>query len=592
MEKKKTGISGWMAALGGKNMAQPADTVPDPEVRTEAETTELGETLPSQETEESQIEPVTDRLKLSSQGPVWTLWREWNEKEEDTNPPSLSLENSPDDTVQFEAEELEKEKQHAAELLERFAAERLKKLSVPVAEGQDPIRLKAQCWVVVAQSGLAAWIFAVPPTGGEPPLTEEEIAEALRKAKVTTGLHAEQYQTLLQERPYFRLCMVAWGVPALPGKDGGVTDHYPRENTRQVALDEEGNVDYRAQSYVQTIKKGDVICDVHAPVEGTPGVMVTGQVIKPPPVKPAVLPRGSNTALDEEGLHLVATMSGHLLYHTNAFQVKSILQVPGNVDYSTGNINFLGDVHIAGDVREKFTVRATGTVTIDGLVEAATVEADGDIIVTKGVLGDNKALLKSKKSVKAKYLENCVVYSGDCTFADCIINSEIYSDQRISVLTGRGTILGGSLTAAGQIEANIIGSQSGRKTEIVLGVLPYVQKEQDDNRVALEALRKELEEVNRQLNFLDNQGSKEEENKKHADLRLRKSVLALKEAKLVKRQQELMEMKVDRARCRLEAGTIYPTTILQIGAAVRKIEEVWKGCTAVYDSQTKDIEIF
>ncbi|MDD3202341.1 MAG: FapA family protein, partial [Pygmaiobacter massiliensis] len=331
----------------------------------------------------------------------------------------------------------------------------------------------------------------------------------------------------------------------------------------------EGNVDYRAQSYVQTIKKGDVICDVYAPVEGTPGVMVTGQVIKPPPVKPAVLPRGSNTALDEEGLHLVATMSGHLLYHTNAFQVKSILQVPGNVDYSTGNINFLGDVHIAGDVREKFTVRATGTVTIDGLVEAATVEADGDIIVTKGVLGDNKALLKSKKSVKAKYLENCVVYSGDCTFADCIINSEIYSDQRISVLTGRGTILGGSLTAAGQIEANIIGSQSGRKTEIVLGVLPYVQKEQDDN-----------------------QGSKEEENKKHADLRLRKSVLALKEAKLVKRQQELMEMKVDRARCRLEAGTIYPTTILQIGAAVRKIEEVWKGCTAVYDSQTKDIEIF
>ena len=108
MEKKKTGLSGWMAALSGKNAAQPAGTVSDLEVRTEAETTELAETLPSQETEESQIEPVTDRLKLSSQGPVWTLWREWNEKEEDTNPPSLSLENSPDDTVQFEAEELEK----------------------------------------------------------------------------------------------------------------------------------------------------------------------------------------------------------------------------------------------------------------------------------------------------------------------------------------------------------------------------------------------------------------------------------------------------------------------------------------------------
>lgn len=583
------GFSGWVAALGGKADTQPEqEQLPD----TESQLAEPVETSETATPKEAEGKSVSNQLPIPAQGMIWSLWQEWNEREAQTNPPSFIMESNPEGSPLLGAQETEQEQGRVAQLLEKFAAERVKKLSAPCAPGQEPPRLKAQCWVVIAQNGLAAWIFAVPPVGDAPALSQEDIVEALHKAKVTTGLHPEQYEKLLQERPYFRLCLVAWGRPPVPGKDGSVIDHYPRENTRQVALDEEGNVDYRAQSYVQTIEKGAVICDVILPQEGTAGVMVTGQAIKPPPVKAAAIPRGSNTALDEEGLHLVATMSGHVLYQGNAFQVKSILQVPGNVDYSTGNINFLGDVHIAGDVREKFMVRATGTVTIDGLVEAATIEADGDIIVTKGVLGDNKALLKSKKSVKAKYLENCIVYSGDCTYADCIINSEIYSDQRISVLTGRGTVLGGILTAAGQIEANIIGSQSGKRTELVLGVLPYVQKEQEENRTTLVELRKELEEVNRQLSFLETRGNNEESNKKQAELRLRKSVLALKEAKIVKREQELAELRVDRTRCRLEAGTIYPTTILQIGSAVRKIDEVWKSCIAVYDNKTKEIEIF
>lgn len=589
MEKKKTGFSGWMAALSNKNAA-PNTEEPIPE---EAEKNAASDLADSEKISEPDLrQPDADKIKLSPQGAVWSLWKRWNESVEGTYPPVLSLEYCPDEVPLLSLQELEKEQERLAERLEQLAAERVKELAVGSGESAEELRFKPQCWVVVAQNGLAAWLFVIPPVGAEGELPLEDIEAALKKAKVTTGIHPERYEALLREKPYFRLCLVAWGAPALAGKDGSIVDHYPREQTQQVALDEEGNVDYRAQSYVQTIKKGDVICDVIPPQEGTPGLMVTGQIVKPPPVKAAALPCGSNTVLDPEGRHIVATMSGHLLYTANTFQVKSILQVPGDVDYSTGNIDFLGDVHIAGDVREKFTVRATGTVTIDGLVEAATVEADGDIIVTKGVLGDNKALLKSKKTVKAKYLENCVVYSGDCTFADCIINSEIYSDQRISVLTGRGTVLGGTLTAAGQIEANIIGSQSGKKTELVLGVLPYVQKEQEENRTELEKLRSELQEVNRQLNFLESRGSKEEENKKHADLRLRKSVLALKEAKLTKRQQELMEIKVDRARCRLEAGTIYPTTILHIGSAVRRIEEVWKSCTAVYDNQTKDIELF
>lgn len=51
--------------------------------------------------------------------------------------------------------------------------------------------------------------------------------------------------------------------------------------------------------------------------------------------------------------------------------MKPLFYVYGDVDFNVGNIDFLGDVHISGDVREDFVVHATGTVTVDGLVEGA-----------------------------------------------------------------------------------------------------------------------------------------------------------------------------------------------------------------------------
>ena len=71
---------------------------------------------------------------------------------------------------------------------------------------------------------------------------------------------------------------------------------------------------------------------------------------------------------------MIAARSGHLEFANNAFHVRPVLEIKGDVDYGTGNIDFNGDVHIFGDVREGFDVRATGTIIINGLVEAATVE--------------------------------------------------------------------------------------------------------------------------------------------------------------------------------------------------------------------------
>ena len=84
---------------------------------------------------------------------------------------------------------------------------------------------------------------------------------------------------------------------------------------------------------------------------------------------------------------------------------------PGDVDFSTGYLNFLGDINIQGDVISGFTVRAMGSVHVGGVVEAgSTVEAGGDLIVVKGILGDGSTVIRSHRSLFSKYIENSTIY--------------------------------------------------------------------------------------------------------------------------------------------------------------------------------------
>lgn len=546
----------------------------------------VGAVLPAEEGEQH---PRIWAVKVEEDSALWQLW---DRARPQSRPPSLVLcTDREGEHVPLTEEELEREEERLLEPLERWAKAHLDKLDV--GQFADPPSLDSDYFIHISATKMAAWALAVPPFGAEgagPALGK--LGEALVTAGVKAGLDEANVGWLAHsEGNWFQLRLVARGVPPLEGKDGELVEHFARQVVRKVEMDEQGNVDYRAQCYFQAVCKGDVICDIIPPKPGISGQRVTGERIEPRAVTPAQPRKGSNIDLSKDGTQLLAAMDGHVEFQGGVFQVRPTLLVQGDVDYSTGNIIFRGDVHITGDIRENFRVRATGKITIDGLVEGATVEADGDIVISKGVLGNNKALIKSKKLVRAKYLENCVVYSGDCTYADCIINSQIFSDSKISVTTGRGTVIGGCLTAADQIECSVIGSQSGRQTEVVLGQLPYIQEELRDNEMSLQSIREECEELDKILATLAGRQGTDEEEKELSRARLRRSVLALKEDKLLRRQEELHTVHVELGKCRLSCGTLFPVTKVTIGVTCRSVEDQWKRCTIRYDLDSREVVI-
>lgn len=531
----------------------------------------------------------SDPFLLPVEGPLLQLWRKW---EPYVFQPSLSLVGGAEDKpLPLTEREVVQERQRIGRMLEQDARVRLQMMAKAESQdqpGQPPQDLGTLCRTYVSQNGMVAWMMIFPPRMKDGELTMEAMAKAMKERNITTGIDSIAMTEMFQKRQFFFLRPIAIGTPVIEGSNGRIEQRF-KEAPKGVQLDENGLADYRAGNYVWSIQKGDIICDIIPPEEGSAGVRVDGKALQPKPVRPAKPPKGSNTALSEDGTHLVATMDGRLEYAGSVFEVKSVLDVPGDVDYNTGNLDFRGDVHIHGDVRENFHVRATGTVLIDGLVEGATVEAGGDVVITRGVLGDNRALIKSRGTVRAKYLENCVAYAGGDVIADCIMASQIFSDAQIVVTSGRGTVIGGALTAAEGIKARIIGSQSGRKTEVTLGVLPYVQEERNDNEEDLKGIQEELSRLEKELPFLEQDKAMEGSSAKLAKARLRKSVLSLKVNKLTKRQLELEKMEPDLTKCRMECNTIYPLTVVNIGGNSRNIETVWTKCTVTYDVKEKEI---
>ena len=519
-------------------------------------------------------------------GSLLQVWENWAGFKE---PPALSLAAKlPEGRFYLDPQQLANETMRMENLLEQDAKRRLK--TIKEAEEKGVSGLSAECRAYVSKDKMICWAFIFPPVGEEGTLPLDGIGKALQESEVTSGIDPEALLKVFQEKPYFDLIPIAIGTPVVEGENGRLVEYYERELPLEIKIDEDGVADYKYTNYVRQIYKDDVICDIIPPTEGRSGLRVDGVVIQPKAVRPARIPKGSNTVVSDDGLHLIAAMDGHLEYKNRAFQIRPVLNIQGDVDYSIGNIDFIGDVHIKGDVRENFRVSASGSVTIDGLVEASTVEAGGDLTITRGVVGDNRALLRSSGCVRVKYLENCVVYAGKGVFADCIMNSQVFSDSSITVTSGRGSIIGGSLTATQAIRATMIGAESGRRTELMLGALPYVQSELQNIKEDIIANRREREDLERSLAYLEREQGLEGSDARLAKSRMRLSVLMMKEQQLLKRQQQLEPLTPDLSNCYLECNIIYPITRLVVKETIWVTKDIKRRCKVRYNPQTEELK--
>ena len=540
---------------------------------------EIEEQLSAQSQEQPEAQPPDCpplySLDLAQSHAIFKLWTVYSEQTGWKPKPKLAFEGIPDllmDDVTAKAELLRLQMFVNSTANGRF--EQLRKVEKRGEEQSSLPDLDAQVAVFLSKDNLTAWLLAYPPVGDGRELDREALDRELAKQQVRFGIDEELLEALPQNpERYFRLFLAAQGRAAVNGVDGRVIDLFPRTEERKLTVDENNRVDYTNLDFIHNVEKDGVICRIVPPTQGEPGRTVQDQAVPAKAGKPASVPKGRNTAVSEDGQSLVSTITGHVECSGRTIQVKPVLDIPGNVDFSVGNINFLGDVCIHGDICSGFTVRAMGNITVQGVVEACTVEAGRDLVVARGVQGDNQAVIRAQRSVFAKYLENSCVYAKMDLESECIINCDVYCGGGVTVRSGHSKIIGGKIHAAHEVKAGVVGSRVGNRTDIVLGGQPCEEFDFD-------LLTKEVQELERTLERIDRQPDSPSKISRMAKLRMQLTLNKGKLEEIRKDREQRVEELQDPGVRRMECSTVFPGTVLTIGDAVHCFDDKVSPCSA------------
>lgn len=417
------------------------------------------------------------------------------------------------------------------------------------------------------------------PVGGGADVTVEALREYLKEHGVVFGIIDSELERIVSEKLYDVNVTVARGQAAVNGVDGSSKELYPRVVKPAFKQRDDGTIDFKEMNLVTNISKGEHICEITMPTEGEPGTNIYGVQLKPRPGRAAVVAQGENTCFNEDKTILVAAIDGSLVFRKDRFCVDSVYTVAENVDGTTGNITFNGDVIIKGDVTEGFEVRAKGSVTVKGMVEGATIVAGGPIVIEKGINGMNHGTLESAGNITSKYIENCTVHAGGDVAAESIINCKVESDGSIEVKGKHGMIVGGSCTAFGSVTATVIGSRAASQTSIVLGVTPSIMADRHEISKQIKKLKQQIAEMGKNLSYLDAQLKKgkvvaPEHMRALNQLRIQEPIARMKLEKLQKRYDELDASIVSAGRSMLSVKKIYPSTRVSIGNATTTVRDI------------------
>lgn len=313
------------------------------------------------------------------------------------------------------------------------------------------------------------------------------------------GLIEEVIDEFLANRVYCTNIVIAKALLPVEGSDARVIYHFNNTVTRKPKMNEDGSVDFHQLELINHIKKGDLLAELVPMVPGKPGIDVFGKLIKQKPVHNCILKHGPKSSLSEDGMKLFSEVEGHVYLSGDKVMVSDVYEIHSDIDLSTGDVDYAGSVMIKGNVRTGFTVKARGTIFVEGVVEGATLISDAGIVLSRGMQGMNRGKLCTSGDVVAKFIENAVVECDGSLTAEAILHSKVYAGKEINVTGKKGFVTGGELHSGLEIRAKTVGSTMGTNTVLEVGVDPKVILEYHNTEKRISEKSEELNKLEKIL---------------------------------------------------------------------------------------------
>ncbi|MFV0422902.1 FapA family protein [Oleidesulfovibrio sp.] len=258
----------------------------------------------------------------------------------------------------------------------------------------------------------------------------------------------------------------------------GVLPHHGTDGCLELLFDtmemagtvtEDGAINYKARGAVPVVCEGDPVAMLFPPTSGEAGKDVFGEVvpaIQGRPVPCVLCP--ASILEDEDGVTLRAKIDGVVQHAKGRLSVEDLFIVSSDVGMETGNVELQrAALLVRGNVLSGFSVRAPANVTVQGVVEAASVHVGGDFLAG-GLVLQKQGEVFVEGCLNAGFInEGTVVVQGNVQVKKSIDNSQLTCDGFVA-LGHTGRIVGGTLRCKGGLRTGQLGNDLGVRTHIIV----------------------------------------------------------------------------------------------------------------------------
>lgn len=331
----------------------------------------------------------------------------------------------------------------------------------------------------------------------------KEIIQSLKDSGVVYGI---KYESLLNSLCNDKPILAAEGIPPEDGRDSIIKMYKLKEAKPEIR--EDGKVDHYELNLINMVDVGDWLGERIDATPGIPGKSVKGTIIKANPGKNYPLQydlRSVREEYDNGVTTLYSLKRGAVNYEGERISVSDHLEITGNVDFKTGNIDFDGYITVKGSVEDNFSVIASKDIEILGDYGVGSIREiisrDGNIYIKGGIAGKNKAFVRSKKDLYTKYVSDAsIICDGSVHIGFYCINSNITA-REVILDSPKGQIIGGTINAELKVVSSIMGSSSEKRTIIkVDGFDRNSLKERLEKLICdIERLKNEMIKVKQEL---------------------------------------------------------------------------------------------
>lgn len=238
----------------------------------------------------------------------------------------------------------------------------------------------------------------------------------------------------------------------------------------------DGSVNHHERHFVKNVAAGTLIAE-WIPLESA-GEGVDERFVFDEKSFPAG--KGTGVKRDQPD-KLFAAVDGYACYKEGRILVRDPLTVHGDIDYRTGNVDFIGGIVVEGSIRGSFSIEGRD-IKVAGQVEGAHIVARESLDCRGGVKGGKQAVLESGKDMRLAFCEYATLLSeGDILVKGALMHSDAYAGRRLAV---GNRLTGGHFCA---YEYVYVGEQLGggmdTDTTLILGYKPsllYADKQYNE----------------------------------------------------------------------------------------------------------------